>query len=196
VIFTTIPGVGETVADLGHYLELVYAGLEHGVAEARAHFQQTGIGMQQEKQAFSTLVRLHAKDYLKRRNLESAELEHTNLCGIWLRIGNYHLKVWRVSDEDLEIASQPASGIFEQFQFLENGEPIALVRLRVYWRLDERGLLKAYLAYPKYDDPKSAECHWLTVVAEPATAIPEAPALEHEDVPVEALPIGKAAAGK
>jgi hypothetical protein len=101
---------------------VLYTALDHGVYKGKLHFRESGIGINQEKQAFSSLVRLQTKDYLKRRNLESAELEHTNLCGIWLHIGEYHLKVWRISDEDLEKAKVGATVLFDQFLFSQDGE--------------------------------------------------------------------------
>jgi hypothetical protein len=167
--FTTVPSAAQTISELGATLELIHVALEHGVTKAKYHFRRAGIGIDQEKQAFSSLVRLHAKQFLKKRNLESAELEQANLCGIWLRTGPYHLKVWRISDEDLEKAQTPASDLFEQFQFVQDGEPISLTQLRIYWQLADSGRLSLYLAYPKYEDPKSTECFWLAPVLKPLT---------------------------
>ncbi|MFL6465351.1 MAG: hypothetical protein ACJ73N_13190 [Bryobacteraceae bacterium] len=167
--FTTVPSAAQTISELGATLELIHAALEHGVTKAKYHFRRAGIGIDQEKQAFSSLVRLHAKQFLKKRNLESAELEQANLCGIWLRTGPYHLKVWRISDEDLEKAQTPASDLFEQFQFVQDGEPISLTQLRIYWQLADSGRLSLYLAYPKYEDPKSTECFWLAPVLKSLT---------------------------
>jgi hypothetical protein len=166
--FTTIPRAEETLLKLSRTLDTAYAGLKHGVSEAQQHFKSAGITFSNEKQAFSSLVRLHTKDFLKKRNLESAELEHTNLCGIWLRAAGYHVKVWRVSEDDLKKASFPASPTFEQFQFLQDDEPIGAIPLRIYWHLDDRELLTVYLALPRYDDHKSAECYWLVPVPEPS----------------------------
>jgi hypothetical protein len=166
---TTVPSAAQTISELSATLDLIYAALEHGVSKAKYHFRRAGIGMDQEKQAFSSLVRLHAKQFLKKRNLESAELEQANLCGIWLRTGPYHLKVWRISEEDLEKAQTPASDLFEQFQFVQDGEPISLTHLRIYWQLADSGRLNLYLAYPKYEDPKSTECFWLAPVLKSLT---------------------------
>lgn len=170
--FTTVPSAAQTVSELNTTLELVYAALKHGVSKAKDHFRKSGIGVDQEKQAFSSIVRLHAKQFLKKRNLESAELEQANLCGIWLRVGPYHLKVWRISDEDLEKAQIPASDLFEQFQFVQDGEPVGLIQLRTYWQLADSGNLSLYLAYPKYEDPKSTECVWLVSVPKPTGKSP------------------------
>jgi hypothetical protein len=167
--FTTVPSAAQTISELSATLDLIYAALEHGVSKAKYHFRRAGIGMDQEKQAFSSLVRLHAKQFLKKRNLESAELEQANLCGIWLRTGPYHLKVWRISEEDLEKAQTPASDLFEQFQFVQDGEPIPLTHLRIYWQLADSGRLSLYLAYPKYEDPKSTECFWIAPVLKSLT---------------------------
>jgi len=166
--FTTVSSAAQTLSELNTTLELVYAALEYGLSKAKYHFQRSGIGVDQEKQAFSSMVRLHAKQFLKKRNLESAELEQANLCGIWLRVGPYHLKVWRISDEDLQKAQVPASDLFEQFQFVQDGEPISLTHLRIYWQFADSGRLSLYLAYPKYEDPKATECFWLVPVPEPA----------------------------
>ena len=164
----TVPSASQIVSELNTTLELVYAALQHGVSKAKAHFRKSGIGVDQEKQAFSSIVRLHAKQFLKKRNLESAELEQANLCGIWLRVGPYHLKVWRISDEDLQKAQVPASDLFEQFPFVQDGEPIPLTHLRIYLQFPDSGRLSLYLAYPKYEDPKSTECFWLIPVPESA----------------------------
>jgi hypothetical protein len=165
--FTTVPSAAETISELSTTLHLIYAALQEGVSKAKYHFSKAGIGTDQEKQAFSSLVRLHAKQFLKKRNLESAELEHANLCGIWMRVGAYHLKVWRISEEDLEKAQSPASHLFEQLPFVQDEEPVPLIHLRVYWQLSDSGRLSLYLAYPKYEDPRSTECFWLHPVEEP-----------------------------
>lgn len=165
----TIPSAAQAISELGATLGLIQEALEQGISKARSHFRRAGIGTDQEKQAFSSLVRLHAKQFLRKRNLESAELEQANLCGIWLRTGPYHLKVWRISDEDLEKAQAPASDLFEQFQFVQDGEPVSLTHLRIYWQLTESGRLSLYLAYPKYEDPKAAECFWLVPVLKSLT---------------------------
>ena len=164
MVVAIVPSAAQAISELGLTLNLIHEALEHGVSKAKSHFRRAGIGIDQEKQAFSSLVRLHAKQFLKKRNLESAELEQANLCGIWLRTGPYHLKVWRISDEDLEKAQAPASDLFEQFQFVQDGEPVSLTYLRLYWQLPDSGRLSLYLAYPKYEDPKSTECFWLVPV--------------------------------
>ena len=180
--FTTVPSADQTLSELSATLALVYVALEQGVSKAKYHFRKSGIGVDQEKQAFSSIVRLHAKQFLKQRNLESAELEQANLCGIWLRAGPYHLKVWRISEEDLIKAQLPASDLFEQFQFVQDGEPIPLTQLRVYWQLADSGSLSLYLAYPKYEDPKSTECFWLVPVPEPKSGSPKQTQLKlHSD---------------
>jgi hypothetical protein len=165
----------------------VYAGIEHGVAIAKDHFIQSGIVLTQEKQAFSSIVRLHAKHYLKKDKLESIEIEHTNLCGLWMRASGYKIKVWHLQDEDQDVLSIPCSRVFEQYMFMQDEDTYPLIPLRVYWRVRrQNGILEVFLACPKYDDPKSLECYWFEQVEDPAASIRTAITTPTGDIDLDA----------
>src|ERR1035441_8137224 len=90
--------------------------LEHGLLEACEHFDQKSLRF--DGGAFCMLVRLHARSYLQRRKLDAGDfdapdlkLESVNLCGLWLRVGRYHVKIWKTSPRDLlKALEREASG--------------------------------------------------------------------------------------
>jgi hypothetical protein len=158
------------IQNLQEKLDLIYFGLEHGLERARDHFSQSSLNPNKDKQAFSNLVRLHAKHYLNNANVEAFELDpFTNLCGIWARIDDYLIKVLKISEDDLKKALTELTGKDEQLHLLIGGQDlIARLHLHLFWITDDSGFqLETYLAYPRYPDAKNHNCHWCLEISEP-----------------------------
>ncbi len=176
--FTTVAFGLRLIRQLQGVLDTAYFALEHGIETARGHFAETDLTPWKDKQAFSTLVRLHAKHYLDTHSVEAFELEpFTNLCGIWIHADDYLLKVLKISDEDLHKAATDPTGRDEQLNLLLDGDDlIARLPLHLLWLTDDAGYsLKTHLAYPKYPDAKAHEYHWCLEISEPTDRIQEPP---------------------
>lgn len=166
-----IPGPDETIADLATLLPKIYGALEHGVYEAREHFETKSLSG--EASAFSTLVRLHAKDYLVREGLDAVEVQDVNLCGLSLQLPKHWIKIWKSEDENLPApgTSSPKRDFYQQPLF-RGGETPEPLHLAVLWNLDRSNNLAAlWLVCPEYGDEKSATSHWLAQIPHPATTV-------------------------
>jgi hypothetical protein len=93
----------------------------------------------------------------------------TNLCGIWVHIDDFVIKVLKISEDDLKKALTEPSGKGEQLHLLMDGEDlIARLKLHLFWITDDAGLqLNTYLSYPTYLDSKNFDNHWCLPIAEP-----------------------------
>lgn len=166
-----IPDPAETLDDLAMLLPTVYAALEHGVYEAREHFETKSL--KPEASAFATLVRLHAKDYLVREGLDAIEVEDLNLCGLSLQLPKYWIKIWKSEDENLPAlgASAPKRDFCQQPLF-PGGEVPAPLHLAVLWNLDHsNNLFALWLVCPESADEKPATSHWRVQIPHPATTV-------------------------
>lgn len=124
------------------------------------------------------------------------EIEHTNMCGLWMRDGSFKIKVWHLQDGDYDVLREPCSPLLSQCVFYQDNEPLAAIPLRVYWRVrPENRLLEVFGAIPKYDDPKSLECYLFEPIVDPATKIGTPESAATGDV-IEELRITKAANGQ
>src|SRR5690349_3031449 len=91
-----IPGPEETISDLAWLHPDIYRAFEHGIFKARNHFDTEEL--QHDSSAFSTLVRLHAKNYLRKRGLEAVEIDEVSLCGLSLTLDKYVIRMWKSDD--------------------------------------------------------------------------------------------------
>jgi hypothetical protein len=174
--------------DLEDTFPHIIRALEHGLLEAAEHFDVKSLPF--DGAAFSMLVRLHARTYLKghrlnAENLETPDLkmESVNLCGLWLKVGRYHLKIWKIAARDLAKAlEREASG--GQLPLVDDeGIPI-VVDLAMFWTTDEAHQLdQLYLVQPKhYDDPRGYEWIWSRPISQSVAAVQP---VDAGDVPIE-----------
>src|SRR6266699_2865270 len=174
-----IPSPEKTLADLSWLHPELYRAFEHGVYKGKTHFE--GESLDWDASAFSTIVRLHAKSYLKTKNLDAVEIEQVNLSGLSLRVPKYQIKMWKSEGSDLPVpgASEPKQEFYQQPLFHNGTEQPNPLRLAVLWNIDwQRNLAAVWLVCPKYGDEKSAEAHWCVKIPDPALA----------SVPVTAAP--------
>jgi hypothetical protein len=166
-----IPSPEKTLADLSWLHPELYRAFEHGVYKGKTHFE--GESLDWDASAFSTIVRLHAKSYLKTKNLDAVEIEQVNLSGLSLRVPKYQIKMWKSEGSDLPVpgASEPKQEFYQQPLFPNGTEQPNPLRLAVLWNIDwQKNLAAVWLVCPKYGDEKSAEAHWCVKIPDPALA--------------------------
>jgi hypothetical protein len=166
-----IPSPEKTLADLSWLHPELYRAFEHGVYKGKTHFE--GESLDWDASAFSTIVRLHAKSYLKTKNLDAVEIEQVNLSGLSLRVPKYQIKMWKSEGSDLPVpgASEPKHEFYQQPLFPNGTEQPNPLRLAALWNIDrQKNLAAVWLVCPKYGDEKSAEAHWCVKIPDPALA--------------------------
>lgn len=168
--------------DLEDTFPHVIRALEHGLLEAREYFDSKPVSF--DASVFSTIARLHAREYLRARKLEAADLEveQVNLCGLWLKVGRYHLKIWKISSDDAAKALQRQTTGHQLPLVDEDGIPIVM-DLAIYWTVDgvyQLGHL--YLVQPREPDPRCFDWVWSREIVQlPATV----ESIHSEDIPIE-----------
>jgi hypothetical protein len=168
--------------DLESVFPHIVRALEHGLLEAQEHFESKLLD--HDGSAFSTLVRLHARDYLRAREMEAEgdlELERVNLCGLWMKIGRYHIKIWKISEDDLKKALERQHSGYQLALIDENGIPLVM-ELAVYWTADGDQVGQLHLVLPRYDDPRCFEWVWSMPIPQMAAVVDE---IQGGDVPIE-----------
>jgi hypothetical protein len=166
-----IPTPEKTLADLSWLHPEIYRAFEHGVYKGKTHFDSENL--EWDASAFSTIVRLHAKSYLKTKNLDAVEIEHVNLSGLSLRVPKYQIKMWKSEGSDLPVPgdSEPKQEFYQQPLFPNGTQQLNPLRLAVLWNIDwQKNLAAVWLVCPKYGDEKSAEAHWCVKIPDPALA--------------------------
>src|SRR6266481_3571866 len=130
-----IPSPEKTLADFSWLHPEIYHAFEHGVFKGKTHFETEGL--EWDASAFSTIVRLHAKAYLKTKNLEPVEIEHVNLSGLSLRVPKYQIKMWKSEGSDLPVPgdSEPKQEFYQQPLFPNGAEDPIPLRLAVLWNV-------------------------------------------------------------
>jgi hypothetical protein len=168
-----IPSPEKTLADLSWLHPEIYRAFEHGVFKAKTHFESETL--EWDASAFSTIVRVHAKAYLKTKDLEAVEIEQVNLSGLSLRFPKYQIKMWKAEGSDLPVPgnSEPKQEFYQQPLFPSGTDDPIPLRLAVLWNVDwQKNLSAVWLVCPKYGDEKSAEAHWCVRIPDPALAYP------------------------
>ena len=120
------------------------------------------------------MVRLHAREYLKKKGLEAMEFQQVNLCGLSLQLEKYQIKVWKAADDGLPSPghSEPKQEFYQQPLFPTDGERLLPLKLVVIWNLNSQKDLSAlWLICPKYGDEKSAEAHWCVKIPDPSLTV-------------------------
>jgi hypothetical protein len=166
-----IPSPEKTLGDLTWLHPEIYRAFEHGVYKGKTHFD--GEGLEWDASAFSTIVRLHAKSYLKTKNLHAVEIEHVNLSGLSLRVPQYQIKMWKSEGSELPVPgnSEPKQEFYQQPLFPNGTDQPNPLRLAVLWNIDwQKNLAAVWLVCPKSGDEKSAEAHWCVKIPDPALA--------------------------
>jgi hypothetical protein len=169
--FPHIPSPENTLADLAWLHPEIYRAFEHGVYKGKTHFE--GESLDWDASAFSTIVRLHAKSYLKTKNLDAVEIEQVNLSGLSLRVPKYQIKMWKSEGSDLPVPgdSEPKQEFYQQPLFPNGTEDPNPLRLAVLWNIDwQKNLVAVWLVCPKFGDEKYAEAHWCVKIPDPALA--------------------------
>jgi len=173
------------LSDLENILPEIIRALEHGLQEARAYFDVTSVLI--DGAVFSALVRLHARDYLRKKSLDTTdiEVERVNLCGLRLRLGTYQIKIWKVGLDDLKKGLDSEAYGKAQMEIIEDGVPLLGFGLAVFWTADAlRHLQSVHLVHQLRDDPRCFEWIWSVAIPHPAEI--ESVAAEHGgDVEVE-----------
>jgi hypothetical protein len=192
--FTSIPDPQETLQALSWLHPEIYRAIDHGALKAKEYFDAEGI--EKESSIFSGLVRLHAREYLRNIGIETVKIEQVNLCGLFLRIPSYAIKMWKSEDESLPVpgTSTPKQEFYQQPLF-SDGTEIDELNLAVLWNLDSLDHLCAvWLACPKDGDEKSAEVHWTIRIPDPTLAV-SAPAPTDNPPDLPMAPITEAETG-
>jgi len=182
-----IPTPEQTLSDLAWLHPELYRAFEHGVFKGKTHFETENL--EWDASAFTMIVRLHAKSYLKTKNLNAVEVERVNLAGLSLRVPKYLIKMWKSESAALPLPgdSEPKRGFYQQPLFKNGTEQPDPLRLAVLWNIDTLENLSAvWLVCPKNGDEKSAEAHWYVRIPDPALAVSSTII---EPVVVEDLPI-------
>lgn len=167
----------------------IYRGIEYGVFEAKTHFQTKQINY--DGAAFSTLVRLHAKNYYRTKGLDAVDVEDVNLTGLSLKLDDYYIKIWKATDSSLPVPgrSEPKQAFYQQKFNFEGGQRPQLIHLAVIWNVTKpaQEVSAIWLVCPKDGNEKSAEDYWTVRIPDPALGIsssgPDTP-------PSNDLPIG------
>jgi hypothetical protein len=180
------PSPEDVLDDLKWFLPELYRGFEHGLFKAKSHFETEDIN--KDGAAFSMLVRLHAREYLRKKGLEAVEIKKVNLCGLALDLPGYKIKIWKAADDAIPIPghSEPKQEFYQQSLFEQEG-PLKLI---IIWNLNSQSMLSAvWLICPKSGDETSAEAHWNVKVPDPSLAVApaETPAVTR-DLPIERKP--------
>jgi hypothetical protein len=185
-----VPSPEETLADLGWFHPEIHRAFEHGAFKAKNHFETENIEI--DSSAFSTLVRLHARDYLKKKGFDTLEVEHVNLCGLSLKLPNYYIKMWKAVDDGLPAPghSEPKQEFYQQPLFPNDGENPLPLHLIVIWNVDsQKNLSSLWLICPKNGDERSAEAHWCVKIPDPiSTATGSPPSEGSPDLPMTHKP--------
>jgi hypothetical protein len=164
------------VSDLESVLPEIIRALEHGLQEARAYFDEKSVRF--DASAFSVITRLHAREYLRQRSLEAADIdvERVNLCGLWLRLGTYQIKIWKIGQDELKKGLANEFYGNAQMEFDLDGERLLSLGLAVFWMADElRHLGDVYLVHQLRDDPRCFEWIWSQLIQHPAESISAPP---------------------
>lgn len=170
--------------DLEDTFPHIIRALEHGLLEAREYFDTKGVGF--DASVFSTIARLHAREYLRKQRIEAVDLEveQVNLCGLWLKAGRYHLKIWKISSDDLAKALQRQATGHQLALVDDDGIPIVM-DLAVYWTVDGLYQLgQVHLAQPQEPDPRCFDWIWSREIPQTRVAVA---AIRSNDIPVEEL---------
>jgi len=166
---SAIPSPDETLLELSWLHPEIHRAFEHGVFKAKAHFETEQL--ERDAFAFSTLIRLHAKHFLRGVNLEAVDIQRVNLVGLALKVGKYNIRIWKAEDSELPAAgdSTAKQAFYQQaLAYDDDGEPIASLNLAVLWNLDGlHHLSSLWLVCPKYGDEKAAEAHWSIRIPDP-----------------------------
>jgi hypothetical protein len=169
--YPTVPSPEATLADLAWLHPEIYRSFEHGVFEAKTHFETKQL--KHDAAAFSTFVRLHAKDYLSKRGLEAVDVEDVNLTGLSLKLDGYHIKMWKASDDGLPTPgkSEPKQAFYQQPLF-DDGDRPEVLNLAVIWNTNSsKNLSSVWLVCPKYGDEKFVEEYWNVRIPDPALTV-------------------------
>jgi hypothetical protein len=183
-----IPTPERTLTDLDWLHPELYRAFEHGAYKGKTYFE--GENVEWDLSVFSTIVRLHAKSYLRSKNLDAVEIEQVNLCGLSLRVPKYQIKMWKSEGAELPVpgASEPKREFYQQPLFPKGTEQPDPLRLAVLWNVDSlKNLVAVWLVCPKYGDEKSAEAHWCARIPDPALAAASAEAIQNraDDLPIK-----------
>lgn len=174
MIQEVLAGPQETLNQLSSIYPEIYAGFEYGIGKAKEYFQDEGIAL--ECSVFSSLVRLHVKDYLHSKGIDGVAFYDLALCGLCFRYRQYLIRIWKAQDHQLPPPgpSETRQSFYNQQYRLDfNGDSVEL-DLAFLWNLDSRYNLSAlWLVCPKYFDPESAtiEAHWSIPVPHPVLTI-------------------------
>jgi hypothetical protein len=162
----------QATADLEPILPEIIRALEHGLQEARAYFDSTSVRF--DAAAFAVLVRLHAREYLRKKSLDASdiEVEQVSLCGLWLKLGKYQIKIWKIGASDLRKGLQSEAYEAAQTELFQDDAPLRGFGLAIFWMADElRHLGEVFLVHQLRDDPRCFEWIWSKAVPHPVERV-------------------------
>jgi hypothetical protein len=177
----------KALTDLEATFPHVIQGLENGCFKATQYFEMEKT-VPFDSGVWSTLARLHAREHYNTCRLEATDLnvqvERVSLCGLRLKVGRYHLKIWKISPDDVAKALKRLDSAERQMVLTDtDGIPIVF-ELAIFWTADEHhDLGKLYLVQQEIDDPRCFDWVWCREIAQAASVN----AIEGGDIPVEGV---------
>lgn len=184
------PSPEKVFDELAWLLPEIYRALDIGTFEAKSHFDSKEIKRSNHQAGYSHLVRIHAKEYLQKMNIDAVDIEQLNLSGLSLKLEQYSMKIWKECTRTESGVPRPGSEKQEDFCQQTMFESDGPVKLIVLWNIDPLGNLhELKLACPKdTDNPENVECHWVKPISDPTLSIQPLHVVEvHEDFQLEEL---------
>src|SRR5262249_5679696 len=112
----------------------------------------------------------------------NVQIERVNLCGLRLKVGRYHIKIWKISADDLAKALRRVDSAERQMILTDHdGVPIS-PELAIFWTAENHRLGNLYLVQQQAPtDPRCFDWVWYREIPQ-ATSVKE---VDAGDVAVE-----------
>jgi len=164
----------------------IYRAFEHGGQKAREYFERESV--EYDGSAYATIVRLHAKDYLKNHpEFAKVVFDALSMCGISFLFRNWKFRLWKSADRRAPKLPRPDSAQkqlyyvqpaqLELFAHKKKKKAGAHVHFVILWNLDGKGNLETlWLVCPKDFNPQTGEIkvHWIVEITNPIAGIQQA----------------------
>lgn len=181
----TSPTKKEVARKLSPFLPEVYRAFEHAIFKSKTYFEVEEIRV--EYSILSALVRLHVKEFLRNKGFDGVVFYDLALCGLSLKYGDFHIRMWKSSDNELPPPgqSEPRQCFCNQqytLPFVDDGQqPDSVVNIAILWNLNRSYDFKLWWVCPKRFNANSGELEveWepseikdptVQIVAEPRTS--------------------------
>lgn len=190
----------EALEHLAPVTALVYRALEYGTEQARQFFED---GRPVDPHLFSSLVRYHSREYLKRDDHTDVgfRLQSLSNTGVKIIYNRFILRLWKATDDGHlpppGISASRAAFYNQPLPLFDSNDELLLVtRLAVLWDVNSNlSLSEVTLVCPSESQEawKPGQSHWEIPVPHPAEAVQPNESLTHpsddlEDLDLVALP--------